>query len=64
MSGSKEGSIKATNTIKEKYGEDFFAKIGAKGGATKTKTPKGFAAMTPEQRRLAGSKGGRHSPKK
>lgn len=64
MTATSEGGKKAVITIKEKYGEDFFAKIGAKGGGTKTRLPKGFAAMTPEQRRAAGQKGGRPSPKK
>ena len=63
MSGTVEGSRKATDVIREKYGVDFFAKIGAKGGSTKTKTPKGFAAMTPEKRAEAGRKGGSQSPK-
>lgn len=30
--GTKEGAKKAVVSIKEKYGEDFFQKIGRKGG--------------------------------
>lgn len=32
MSGSKEGAKKATKTIYEKYGKDFYKIQGAKGG--------------------------------
>jgi len=32
MSGTKEGAIKARNTNIQKYGEDFYAKIGSQGG--------------------------------
>jgi general stress protein YciG len=47
---------KTGDTIKQRYGEDFFQKIGAKGG--KVKVTKGFGAATPEQRREWGRKGG------
>ena len=32
MAGTKAGGINASITNKEKYGEDFYAVIGAKGG--------------------------------
>lgn len=32
MAGTKEGGRKAAKTNKEKYGETFYAEIGAKGG--------------------------------
>lgn len=32
MAGSVSGGLKAAKTIKERYGEDFYAGIGAKGG--------------------------------
>lgn len=32
MARTKEGSIKALQTIKETYGDDFFVNIGRKGG--------------------------------
>jgi hypothetical protein len=44
MSGSKDGGAKAAATNIARYGEDFYKRIGTKGGsATKTK-PAGFAA--------------------
>lgn len=46
-------------TMLEKYGEDYYSKIGKKGGATKTVTPKGFAALSPEKRREISVKGGK-----
>ena len=42
---------------KEKYGEDYYKKIGAMGGRAKVST-KGFGSATPEQRREWGRKGG------
>lgn len=33
MAGTKAGALKAALTRKEKYGADYHAKIGAKGGA-------------------------------
>lgn len=45
-------------TMRDKYGEDYFQKIGAMGG--KIKTPKGFG-VNKELARLAGAKGGRVS---
>ena len=32
MAGTKAGGEAAARTNKKKYGEDFYAKIGAKGG--------------------------------
>lgn len=58
MSGNKEGGMKFATNIKQKYGEDYYQVIGSKGGKTIHKTPRGFAAMSPEQRSLAGHKGG------
>ena len=34
MSGSLAGGKKAAQTNKERYGEEFYKKIGSKGGAT------------------------------
>lgn len=59
MSGTVEGGRKAARTNKEKYGEDFYKGIGAKGG--KNGHTGGFASMTPEQVKEAGRKGGRIS---
>ena len=58
MAGTKEGGKKAALANKERYGKDFYAKIGAKGG--KKGTTGGFAANR-ELARIAGAKGGRLS---
>lgn len=55
MSGNKIGGLKAAATNKRKHGPDFYAKIGAKGGA-KGRTGGFFA--NPELARIAGAKGG------
>ena len=60
MAGTKAGGTKASQTVKERYGKDFFAKIGAIGGAAKNTKPKGFAA-NPKLARIAGRKGGKVS---
>lgn len=57
MPGSVSGGRKAAATNKEKYGEDFYKKMGKKGGSTPTSKPKGFAT-NPELARTAGAKGG------
>ena len=41
MAGTKIGGVKAAQVNKEKYGENFYHTIGAKGGSVKV--PKGFA---------------------
>jgi len=58
MAGTKAGGKAAAATNKTKYGSDFYAKIGAKGGK-KGKTG-GFYANR-ELARIAGAKGGRIS---
>ncbi len=58
MAGTKAGGKAAANTNKTKYGADFYAKIGAKGG--KLGRTGGFFANR-ELARLAGAKGGRIS---
>ena len=58
MSGTKAGAKKAAATNKARYGADFYAQIGRKGG--QNGTTGGFAA-NPELARLAGAKGGRIS---
>ncbi len=67
MAGTKTGGVKAATTNKTKYGTDFYAMIGAKGGK-RGKTggfasdKKGHDGLTGRERaRLAGSKGGRIS---
>jgi general stress protein YciG len=61
MAGTTIGGLKTVETNKKKYGEDFYVKIGAKGGSVKG-LKKGFAA-NPELARKAGAKGGSVSKK-
>lgn len=58
MAGSKEGGKQAAATNKRKYGDDFYARIGAEGG--KLGRTGGFFANR-ELARLAGAKGGKIS---
>lgn len=58
MAGTKEGGKLAAKKNIEKYGVDFYAKIGAKGG--KLGRTGGFFANR-ELARVAGAKGGRVS---
>lgn len=59
MAGTKAGGIKAARTNKLTHGEDFYKRIGKKGGS-KTGIVKGFA-FDRELARAAGAKGGRIS---
>jgi len=58
MAGTKAGGKAAAATNKAKYGPDFYAKIGARGG--KLGRTGGFFANR-ELARIAGQKGGRIS---
>ena len=58
MAGTKAGGMKAAATNKAKYGKEFYARIGSKGG--KNGHTGGFAA-NPALARVAGAKGGRIS---
>ena len=58
MAGTPIGGAKAAATNKAKYGSDFYAEIGRKGG--KNGHTGGFAA-NPELARIAGAIGGRKS---
>lgn len=58
MAGTKAGGIKAAATNKKKYGSEFYANIGRKGG--RNGHTGGFAA-NPELARIAGSIGGKIS---
>lgn len=62
MSGTLEGGRKAAETNKRYHGDDFYARIGSKGGR-KLGICKGFAA-NPELARTAGAKGGVISSRK
>jgi general stress protein YciG len=55
MAGTKEGGVKAAQRNKELHGDDFYARIGAKGG--RNGHTGGFAGR-PDLARLAGKKGG------
>ena len=58
MAGTKAGGMKAAATNKAKYGKEFYARIGKKGG--QNGHTGGFAA-NPALARVAGAKGGRIS---
>jgi general stress protein YciG len=58
MAGTKRGGELAAATNIKKYGADFYAKIGAKGG--RNGRTGGFYANR-ELARIAGAKGGRIS---
>lgn len=58
MAGTKAGGEAAAKTNKQKYGADFYAKIGAAGG--KKGRTGGFYANR-ELARIAGARGGRVS---
>ena len=61
MAGTVAGGKAAAKTNKAKYGDDFYSKIGAKGG--KLGTTGGFAANK-ELAREAGRKGGLKSKRR
>jgi len=61
MAGTKAGGLAAAATNKAKYGDDFYAKIGSKGG--KLGKTGGFAANK-ELAREAGRKGGLKSKRR
>lgn len=61
MSGTKAGGRAAASTIKNVYGEDFYKRIGSKGG--KLGHTGGFYGNR-ELARIAGAKGGRISKRK
>lgn len=58
MAGTKAGGIKAAATNRNKYGAEFYARIGQKGG--RNGHTGGFAA-NPALAKIAGAKGGRIS---
>lgn len=58
MAGTKAGGLKAAATNKERHGDDFYSRIGRKGGLKGTTG--GFWADR-ELAKRAGAKGGRNS---
>lgn len=61
MPGTKQGGLSAAKTNKDKYGADYYKRIGAMGG--KLGRTGGFYADR-ELARRAGAKGGRLSRRK
>lgn len=62
MAGSVLGGKAAAITNKRKYGEDFYKRIGIKGGSASHPTTRPFA-LNRELAKVAGAKGGRTSRK-
>lgn len=58
MAGTQKGGFKAAQTNRERYGKEFYARIGAIGG--KKTGLKGFA-LDRDRARRAGQIGGRIS---
>jgi general stress protein YciG len=56
MAGTKAGGIRASETNRRLYGEDYYTVLGRKGGLVKV--PKGFAKWPKERISEAGRKGG------
>ena len=62
MPGTRAGGKKASKTNKKLYGEDFYSRIGARGGRNgRGPDYKGGFAANPTLARIAGAKGGRKS---
>lgn len=67
MAGTREGGRKTAQTNKERHGEDFYRRIGKKGGSNSHTG--GFASQTvgkdgltgAERAKIAGAKGGSKS---
>jgi general stress protein YciG len=59
MAGTYNGAKEAVRTNKRRYGEDFYSRIGKKGGLVPKTKPSGFAAMPKSKVRAAGRKGGK-----
>lgn len=58
MAGTQKGGVKAAQTNRDRYGKEFYARIGAIGG--KKTGLKGFA-LDRDRARRAGQIGGRIS---
>ena len=60
MSGTLEGGRKAAATNKAKYGKEFYANIGRKGGSKSHPETRPFA-LNPELAKRCGRNGGKKS---
>ena len=58
MAGTKTGGQKAAETNRRLHGEDFYARIGRRGGMN---GHTGGFASNPELAKIAGAKGGKIS---
>ena len=63
MSGNVTGGKKAADTNKERYGKEFYKKIGSKGGSVIHPDTRPFARNR-DLARKAGAMGGRKSTRK
>ena len=59
MAGTKEGSRKAAETNKRKYGPDFYKKIGSKSWQNPDRSRRTGFALNTDLAKEAGSKGGK-----
>lgn len=59
MAGSKKGGAKASQIMKEKYGEDYYRELGRRGGKN-TGALKGFSAY-PDKAKEYGKTAGKKS---
>lgn len=66
MSGTVVGGKRAAESNKARYGEDFYNKIGVKGGTGNrgNRADKGFGSMSKEKISAAGRKGGLNSKRR
>lgn len=55
MAGNHIGGLKAAETLKKRQGEDFYSRIGKKGGASGTGHAYGHGKVDPREN---GAKGG------
>lgn len=63
MSGTLAGGKKAAKANIERYGKDYYSRLGKKGGKAKHTKPRGFAA-NPALAVTAGAKGGHISKRR
>lgn len=59
MAGNRAGGLKAAKTNQERWGDDFYSKLGRKGGR-KRSPKKGFGSDR-KRASIAGIKGGKAS---